>query len=284
MTAVAPPPPITARPITPIAPVAAGTSAILRKGSETTTLPPRVILNAVEGWGKTTLAAQAPNPVILQSRGETGYQTLYEAGLVPDIPGHEFESWPELLATIPECGTFGTIILDALSGFERLCHELVCQRDFSGDWSDKGFSSFMRGYDVSVTEWLKLLAALDKCRGTGAAVIILSHVQVRPFKNPMGSDFDRYIADCHAKTWGITHKWADAVLFGTFLQRATTDKQGKTKPGTVASDRVLYSERTDAYDAKNRYGMKPQLLMPADRNQMFAALAAEIKPLTKGAK
>lgn len=284
MGTIAPPPPIAAAPRPPSSLPATSTPTLLKKGSESTTLPPRVILNAVEGWGKTTLAAQAPNPVILQSRGETGYQTLFEAGLAPDVPGAELTTWADLLATVPECGVYGTIVLDALSGFERLCHELVCQRDFKGDWSETGFIGFMRGYDVAVTEWLKLLAALDKCRATGAAVIILSHVQIKQFKNPLGADYDRFIADCHHKTWSITHKWADAVLFGTFLQAVKVDKAGKGKPGTTASDRVLYAERTDAYDAKNRYGMQPQTLMPADRNEMFATLAKQIPQLTKGAK
>src|ERR1700744_5618507 len=40
------------------------------------TVVPRIILNAVEGWGKTSLVAHMPAPAIFMARGETGYKAL----------------------------------------------------------------------------------------------------------------------------------------------------------------------------------------------------------------
>ena len=47
----------------------------------------------------------------------------------------------------------------------------------------------------------------------------------------------------------------------------------------VASDqkRVAYTQHTDAYDAKNRFGMDEQIEMPSDPSQMWATLEAAIK-------
>lgn len=241
----------------------------------------RLVLNAVEGWGKTTFGAYAPNPAVLMSRGETGYVTLRQHSLVPDVDQVELTTWKDTIAQvddlIADIGDHGAVILDALGGFERLCHEEVCRRDFGNDWGERGFGSFQKGYDVSVTEWLNLLVRLDKLRTThNVPIVILSHSKVRPFRNPMGSDFDRYIADCHEKTWSATHKWADAVLFGTFVTVTIDDKKTKRTKGAGGDERVIYTTRRDAYDAKNRFGLPPQLAVPADPSAVWATVWSAI--------
>lgn len=253
----------------------------LRRAADSKPEAVRIIINGVEGLGKTTIGAFAPKPAILMSRGETGYLTLYSAGLVPDCDYAEFPTWPELLAQIDDMinapAGHETVVLDALGGFERLCHEYVCETQFKGDWSDKGFGSFQRGYDISVGEWLKLLAKLDRLRlAHNVGIIFLSHVQVKPFKNPLGPDFDRYTADCHAKTWGATHKWADAVLFGNFETVVVEDRKSRRDKGRGGSQRVLFAERTDAYDAKNRFGMEPVIYLPADPSMSWSTLATAL--------
>ena len=47
-------------------------------------------------------------------------------------------------------------------------------------------------------------------------ILALCHSKIAPFKNPEGPDYDRFTPDLHAKTWGLTHKWADYVLFLNF--------------------------------------------------------------------
>lgn len=218
---------------------------------------PRVVLNAVEGWGKTSTVANIPGVAIIQAAGETGYETLANAGRVPAVPHVTAADWlglKEFVGNIDPT-TIKALALDALGGIERLCEEYVNQSQFKGEWAD--FSTFGRGADQVGKEWPTLLSLFDKLARRGVAIIILSHSRVETFKNPMGSDFDRYVAACHRKTWDTTHKWADAVLFGTYFTvvEGAKDvmKKGKaTKSGTA---RILYAERRDAFDAKNRYGM-----------------------------
>lgn len=233
--------------------------------------PPRIVLNAVEGWGKTSYLAHAPGAAVLMAKNETGYATLLGVGRVPQIPAAMIEDWPGLLAMVdglivdPQgCKVLG---LDAMGGFERMCHEFICDRDFKGDWGEKGFSSFQKGYEVSVSEWLKLLGRLDHLRRThGTTIVFLGHSRIRPFKNPDGPDYDRYASDANDKTWAVTAKWADAVFFGKFEAVIdggdTGDKAKKGKGVGVGGQRRMYAERRDAFDAKNRYGMPESFLMP----------------------
>jgi len=243
--------------------------------------PPRILLNAVEGFGKTTAGAYSPNPVILMARGETGYETLLGSGLVPSVDAARIEDWPGLLELIPTLDVFKTVNLDAVGGFERLCHEFICDRDFNGDWGEKGFASYQKGYDVSITEWLKLLVALDRLRDKGVVVVILSHCKVKTFKNPMGADYDRYVSDVHDKTWGVTAKWADAVLFGNFFTVVETARSSKPEAlkkgkGIGGTERVIYTERRDAFDAKNRYGMPEILDIPNEPENVWNTIWGHI--------
>lgn len=280
----APPPPTGAPAPAGRPPIASGTapakSRILAP-RERKAITPRIVINAIEGFGKTTIGAYSPDPVVFMSPGETGYDTLLSSNLVPQVPAVSIESWTDLLGwcdeLIKDPQGRKTLVLDALGGFERLCHEHVCHRDFKDDWSDKGFSSYMRGYDVSVTDWLHLLARLERLNDAGMTIVILSHCKVKTFKNPLGADYDRYVADVHDKTWSPTAKWADVVLFGKFftsveVARSTGNVAKDKGKGIGGTERILYSQQRDAFDAKNRYGMPPELDMPNDPTAAWSTI------------
>jgi len=244
--------------------------------------PPRIILNAVEGWGKTTMGTYAPNPAILMATGETGYTTLLGAGLVPNVDAAHIATWEELLAMLDHVGGHDTVVLDALGGFERLCHVNVCDRDFNGDWGERGFASYKRGYEVAVNEWLKLLVKLDQLRSEGITILILSHCKIKTFKNPLGADYDRYVSDVHDKTWAATAKWGDAVLFGNFYSVVDTERGGKPEAlkkgkGIGGTERIVYTERRDAFDAKNRYGMENEIDIPNDPSKSWNTIYTQIR-------
>lgn len=239
-----------------------------------------LILYATEGFGKTTMAANAVDSAIMMAEGESGYTTLYNANRVPERPQVTMKSWPDVLAQvdslIEDPQGIKLLAFDAVGGFERLNHQHVCDTQYRGDWGEKGFMGYMRGYDRAVPEWLKLLAALERLRFGPAAidVLFLGHAKVQPFKNPMGTDFDRYACECHHKTWGVTHKWADAVLFGTFASVVDKDKPGDKKgKGIGGTERVIYTERRDAFDAKNRFGLPQEIDIPNDRAKAWSTLA-----------
>lgn len=279
-TATGPPSPPTMKAAPATAPKAAKAPAFTMPTAKA--IVPRTIFNCVEGWGKTSLAAFIPNVHLVLAENETGYQTLFNKKLVPAVPTVIVQSWNELLAVVdgmiatpPSCSM---VAFDALGGFEYLCHKHVCERDYDGEWGEKGFLSYHKGYDRSVTDWRGLLQRFDAVVNHGIGVILLSHAQKRPFKNPLGEDYDRYEADCHPKTWAVTHRWADAVFFGTFETVVETDKKGKsTRKGIGKNQRLLLTERRDAYDAKNRYGLSELFHMPTVPGEMWKTIWTAIE-------
>lgn len=192
-----PPPPPTGMPTAP-PPVARVVRPLERRES----LVVGGVFNAVEGFGKTTFAAHAPSPMILMA--EQGYQTLLDAGRVPQVPAAAVTDWRDAIgwvdSLIENRQGVQTLFLDALGGFERMCQEYICAAEFGNDWGERGFGSFQKGYELSAGEWLKLLARLDRLRTNGVSTWILGHVNVTTFKNPEGADYDQFTAACHRKT------------------------------------------------------------------------------------
>ena len=234
-------------------------------------LPSRVVLHGVEGVGKTSFAASAPKPYFLMARGETGLETLIDSGRIGDTPhAPELQTWGEVEDVIESLRTepheYKSLVLDALPGFERLCHEHVCQTMFDNKWGKDGFASYMQGYDASLTPWREFLSKLDALRSERKmAILALCHTKVTTFKNPEGADYDRYQPDMHHKTWALTHRWADIVLFANFytiVAETTGGGKGPSKgKGRGGTERVMFTERSAAFDAKNRHGLPIEISM-----------------------
>lgn len=249
-------------------------------------LPSRMVLHGVEGVGKTSFGASAPSPIFGMAKGETGLETLIDAGRVAAVDHFpEWQHWTDVLGSVEQLTTgehnFKTFVIDTLNGVERLCHEFVCARDFGGKWGKDGFASYMQGYDVSCSEWRVLLNALDALREKRKmAIICLTHTKIAPFKNPEGADFDRYCPAMHAKTVELTNRWADMVLFANFF--VETEKEGARHKGKGGQQRVLYTERHAAYDAKNRQGLAGEIDMGDTGKEAFGNFIAAIQEAKKG--
>jgi hypothetical protein len=249
-------------------------------------LPNRYVIYGREGIGKTSLAAQMPTPLFLQMKGETGLETLIDAGQLTNTPHlPEITTWIDLMDALnwilESDPPYKTLVIDALNGAERLCHEHVCQRDFDGDWSEKGFMGYMRGYEVALADWRQFLARLDAIRlKHKMTIVVLSHAKVSTFKNPEGPDYDRFQPDVTPKTWSLTHKWADAVLFWNFeaqVAQVQENRKAQTKKGKlIGQNRILYTQNAGAYDAKNRLGLPPEIDMGNSPQESWQALKTAI--------
>ena len=243
----------------------------------------RIFLYAVEGWGKTTLGAHAPKPFIVMPKGENGYLTLLDFGRVPALPAADCGSWEELLATLTAFlanpGDRQTLVLDGLGAAERLCHESVVQKQFKGEWGDEGFMAYGKGPEVALTPWLSMLHLLERIHAAGINVVVLGHSRVKPYQNPAGPNFDRFIPDCHDKTWSATARQFDNVLFGGFKTIVTGAKDVTKKgKGIGGTSRVLWGEQRDSHVAKNRCGLPEVLEMGGEYseswNELWAAITA----------
>jgi hypothetical protein len=244
--------------------------------------PSCIGFGGVEAIGKTSLGCYAPNPIFLMSRGETGLLTLIDHGLVPETDHfEECKSWEDALASIEHLarGRTGhqTLVIDTANGLEQLCHEHVCEQRYEGNRAE--FLAYGKGPDVALEEWVRLLRLLDACRDAKIGILLLYHVRIRPFKNPEGEDYDRYVPDMSEKTWGITLRWLDMALFGNYAVEVKKGGLGKGKVvrSRNVAERFFHTQRTPAYDAKNRHNLPPQIPMGNSGREAWNNLMAALK-------
>ncbi len=215
--------------------------------------PFRVTLFGPEGIGKTTFGAGAPNPIFLGA--EDGSGQLDVARLPQPKTWGDVEHALHLLAS--EAHAYKTLVVDTLDWLEPLNWAFICERDRKSDIEDYGYG---KGYQAALDEWRRFLAALERLRAKQMHVVLLAHAWLKAFKNPEGPDFDRYELKLNLKAGGLLKEWSDAVLFANYetyaVKEDATKEAKKTRVrGVSTGARLLFAERTAAYDAKNRYGL-----------------------------
>lgn len=235
-------------------------------------LPPRIIIHAEPGWGKTSLGAFAPNSAILVSPDETGYFTLLGADQVPAIPAAKVESWLSFLKTLDAIAENPpkVLVLDSLGGFNKLSETYVCDKEYKGVRGNGGFARFREGYRETAILWYEALERLDKFYNNGCMVLILSHCAVKTIADPDGGNSKAWTSDIDAAEWQPFVRWADAIFFGRF-------EKPQNKKDTSGKRRILYTQNDNAFCAKNRLGLPEQIYIPDDPSKAFGVLMDAIK-------
>lgn len=281
MTNVPPPPPPIAPPVMkrmPSAPAAVDVSGLVSMPTANPNPVYAWTVIGVEGWGKTSMVAHIPNVCVVQVGEETGYQTLLNAGRVPAVPMAHVRRWDEALAVAEHLVTseFDVIAWDAAGSLEQLCFQALCDLNNDGKW--ESFLAYGKGPEVAVADWLKLLASFERAKVAGKTVILLCHAQIKPHNDPMlAESYDRYIAALHKKIWGATHRWTDEALFCTFLSDTKKEKGALKAKGIGGKQRVIYSQRCDAYDAKDRLGLPELIIAPDDPAEVWNVIQSNVK-------
>ena len=103
------------------------------------------------------------------------------------------------------------------------------------------------------------------------AIILIAHSDVKNFKNPLGTDYDRFQMRLHAKAAAIISDWCDDVLFANLdvqLEKVGKGKAARAK--AVGGVRRVFTSRAPAYEAKNRHSLPTSLALD------FAEYAAAV--------
>lgn len=233
----------------------------------------KIVLVGQEGFGKTTFGAYAPSPLILQHHTERGYQTLATAGRLPSVPSAVVEDFRDLLGWVADLRAdpqgVRTLVLDAMTGFAQDCEEHTCKTQYGGDWEKYG--AYFKGVEQTTRVWRDLLSKLEDLHQTHRMnIVALVHSNVARFKNPDGSDYDRWTGDVRGPMHDMLKRWADELLFGTFESSVTGAKKPTDKGKGVGSDaRVIIAKHGATVDAKSRFGLPDRIEIPNDPAQVW---------------
>lgn len=250
--------------------------------------PPRVVLYGPNKIGKTTFAAQAPNPVFILT--EDGIGKL-------DVPRFPIaQSYDDVIGAIEALAEtdhdFETVVLDSADWLEKLIFKKAAQSFGKENIAEVGYG---KGYEWAQQLWHDLCDGFDYLRrARGMAVIILSHSLIKSYSAPGQEAYDRFRLDLHDKSASVLQDWADAILFASYdIRVQAADEKKKTKAKAFGQgQRLLYTEERPAHWGGNRYDLPYELPFPKEgawqvfEEAMQASLPggkAEEKPAKKKA-
>ena len=216
---------------------------------------PRMMLYGVEGIGKTTFAAAAPDPIFICTEDGLGalqvnhFPLATKASDVLDAIG----------TLITEDHGFKAVVLDSVDWLDNLIWADV---ESTHDAKDLAYG---KGAMIVADRWREVLAGLNKLRNDkGMVVILLAHCQIKRFDSPEVEPYDRYQPKLQERSNAILREWVDAVLFANYKTIVRKDDVGFNKTnnrGISTGERLLYTSEKPAYMAKNRYGLPDSLPM-----------------------
>ncbi len=206
----------------------------------------------VEGIGKTTFAAQFPDPLFVDTEGGTAHMD------VKRLP--KPDAWIELLSEVdwvynhPDCCK--TLVIDTADWAERLCNEAVCAMNKVESIETFNYG---KGYVFAQEEFGRLLDKLELVRKQGIHILIVAHAMMRKFEQPeeLGA-YDRWELKLSKKIAPMVKEWVDLLLFINYkVLVVNVDNKGaaKGKNKVQGGKRVMYTAHNACYDAKNRFGL-----------------------------
>lgn len=216
--------------------------------------PPRLLVYGVAGVGKTKLAADAPNPVFLQTEDGLGGIDAATFGVL-----RSFDEVLEALASLyTEPHDFQTVVLDSLDWLEPLVWRHTCAIQPT-PWADIEQPGYGKGYVAALDTWRAFLDGVTGLRDDrGMGVILIAHADIKRFDSPETEPYDRYQPKLHARAAALVQEHVDAVLFANYRISTLKADAGfgkKVVRGVSGGDRLLHTTERPAYLAKNRFGL-----------------------------
>lgn len=181
--------------------------------------PQKVVLYGTEGIGKTSLAAQTPGPLFIDTEGGTAHLNVRRL--------QKPETWDELISLIKEVAATPdvckTLVLDTADWAEQMAIEYICQK-----FKQPGLESFGygKGYTYLSEEFSRLLAACDEVIASGKNVVITAHARQRRVELPDETGgFDVWGLKLSKQSAPLLKEWPDDLLFLNYKTLVISDLQ-----------------------------------------------------------
>lgn len=219
---------------------------------------PRVMVYGVEGIGKSTFAAGAPNPIFICTEDGLGSLTVDHFPLAS-----AFSDVMSAIGTLySDKHDYQTVALDSLDWLESMIWRDV---ESTHDAKDLAYG---KGAVIAADKWREVLDGLNALRNDkGMAVVLIAHCTIKRFDSPETEPYDRYQPKLQERSNALIREWCDAVMFANYKTIVKKDDVGFNKTvarGISTGERLLYTSERPAYMAKNRYSLPESIPLSWD--------------------
>lgn len=213
-------------------------------------LPPRIVLLGTPKVGKTTWAASAPGAILIPVKGEEGADDMTCAKFPT---AQTFDDVMEALGALAtEKHAYQFVVIDSATALERLVWEKTCQAE---QWPNIEKPGYGKGYVCALTQWQKVMEALDWLRNNrGMGVILIGHVKSKVYNDPLLEPYDAFMWDIKDNAASAFIKWADCVLFARPKQfvKQVGDGLKKETHAISGGERCLFTQERPAHPGGGR--------------------------------
>lgn len=271
--------------------------SFLSKAKKPVPKPPLITIVGSPGTGKTTLGALFPQAIILPTEDGTSvfenWDDAVQPAVLPRLPksakdaaGNMTRSTKDTLTSIiDELMTtehdFKTLVIDSITTLDALFgHEITLRdnvntvADASGGWH-KGFAEIASWHADLVYKCEQLRAV------KGMAVIFLAHTATKKIRNSPDAmaDYSVFSLDMDNQALSVYVAQSDAVTYMVKEQYVTGGEVNRKTGQTSKFGRISQSGehklitsgdgQVGYVNAKNRYGMPPELSVPLGTNPLL---------------
>lgn len=221
--------------------------------------PPIILMYGVDGVGKTSLAAEFPDPIYINTRGEEPPSDvdLPTPGIVESFADVE-NIFTELLTQDHQ---FKTVIIDSLDGLEPIFNAETCRRigaDAIGSNEKGSPAAFGQGDVEADVEWAVLLDACLELKRMGICVIFLAHPEIKRFDSPLTDPYDRYKIKLRKRAAAFFSEKVNITAFLNYrisIKSKEVARQKSVSHAEGGKDRIIHLNEGAGFIAKNRYSM-----------------------------
>jgi hypothetical protein len=219
---------------------------------------PRIMVYGVEGIGKSTFCAGAPNPIYILTEDGLGSLKVDHFPLATS-----FQDVMDAIASLyKDNHAFETVVIDSLDWLEA-----IIQREIEQKYDAKDLA-YGKGSLIAAERWREILDGLNALRNEkGMAVILIAHTTIKRFDSPEVEPYDRYQPKLQERSNAVVREWSDAVLFANYKTIVKKDDVGFNQTnnrGISTGERLLFTSERPAYMAKNRYNMPESIPLSWD--------------------
>jgi hypothetical protein len=256
--------------------------------------PWRYLLYGQEGCGKSTLAADAPGVIFLDTDRASGRLDVARYSFRDSADGYFAQSYSEILAAVDDLlhnpHDFKTLVIDTADALESLIWGHLCDGAPPGHGGKRLRSiedfGYGKGYAKAVDAWREFCHRLDRLRlSRSIDIVFLAHSIVKTYKNPTGEDYDRFIPKLNDKATAFLREWFDVVGFVSFEDGAAKlvgdAGDGARARGWTTGRRLIRFGHSAAWDAKTRLPMPDEVELTVEHPWApFAAAVEATRSLT----